>query len=209
MKRILNKKDGAIGIGTLIVFIALILVAAIAAAVIIGTAEELEERAQEVDEDSRDQLKQSPRVIRAEGEIAASGNIEDVFIYVDYIGRDGVDMRNIVIHILATPNTGVADFADLTYNLNSAQTADNDNFGTVEVVDLADTFDPTGTPPRYILGEQTQMRLQLDLQASAVALPPDSLLRIEITSTDSGGMTIDEWKTPSAYPTSGFVTLEG
>lgn len=209
MKKHMKKDIGAIGIGTLIVFIALILVAAIAAAVIIGTAEELEETAQEVDEDTQDRLKQAPNVIRAEGEIAASGQIEDVYIYIDYLGSHGVDMRNVVIHILATPNNGVADVADLTFNINSAGTADNDNFGTVEIVDWADTFDPTTTPPRYILGEQTQLRIQLDLQSAAVSLSPDSKLRVEFTSTDSGGVTVDEWTTPSAYPTSGFVKLEG
>ena len=208
MKRRMKKDVGAIGIGTLIVFIALILVAAIAAAVIIGTAEELEERAQEVDEDSRDQLKQAPRVIRGEGQIAASGNIEDVFIYLDYIGQDGVDMSHVIIHVLATPQNGVASVADLIFNFNPVATADSTHFGTVQITN-SPIFDETGTPPRYILGETVQLKVQIDLQSSTVALPPDSDLRIEITSTDSGGMTIDEWKTPSAYPTSGFVTLEG
>lgn len=209
MRRKMKKEDiGAIGIGTLIVFIALILVAAIAAAVIIGTAEDLEERGQEAAGDAKNVVKQTPRILRAEGEVATSGNIDNVDIYLDYIGSKGVDMRNVVLHVVATPNGGTAARVDLTQNLNPTTTATATTFGTTEIVDPLNQWDPTGTPPRYILGETTQLRVRISLSSAATVLPPDSFLRIEITTTDSGGRTIDEWETPSAYPSGGWVLLE-
>ena len=51
-----NDESGSIGIGAMIVFIALILVAAVASTVIIKTAEELQDRAEKTGDDTRDQI---------------------------------------------------------------------------------------------------------------------------------------------------------
>ena len=51
-----NNESGSIGIGAMIVFIALILVAAVASTVIIKTAEELQDRAEKTGDDTRDQI---------------------------------------------------------------------------------------------------------------------------------------------------------
>ncbi len=48
--------EGAIGIGAMIVFIALILVAAVASAVIIQTAETLQQNAQSVGDDTQEEI---------------------------------------------------------------------------------------------------------------------------------------------------------
>ena len=51
-----NSESGSIGIGAMIVFIALILVVAVASTVIIKTAEELQDRAEKTGDDTRDQI---------------------------------------------------------------------------------------------------------------------------------------------------------
>ena len=51
-----NNENGSIGIGAMIVFIALILVAAVASTVIIKTAEELQDRAEKTGDDTRDSI---------------------------------------------------------------------------------------------------------------------------------------------------------
>ena len=56
-KPYLNENEsGAIGIGAMIIFIALILVAAVASTIIIKTAEELQQRAEATGDDTRDEI---------------------------------------------------------------------------------------------------------------------------------------------------------
>jgi flagellin FlaB len=67
-KNMENDKLAAIGIGAMIVFIALILVAAVAAAVIIQTAEKLQQNAQSTGDDTTDEM---------------SGKIQILNVFVD------------------------------------------------------------------------------------------------------------------------------
>ena len=67
-KKIENDNLAAIGIGAMIVFIALILVAAVAAAVIIQTAEKLQQNAQSTGDDTTDEM---------------SGKIQILNVFVD------------------------------------------------------------------------------------------------------------------------------
>ena len=52
----INRDEGSIGIGAMIVFIALILVAAVASTIIIKTAEELQQNAEQTSSDTRQQI---------------------------------------------------------------------------------------------------------------------------------------------------------
>ena len=51
-----NREEGSIGIGAMIVFIALILVAAVASTIIIKTAEELQQNAEATSDDTRKEI---------------------------------------------------------------------------------------------------------------------------------------------------------
>ena len=74
-KKIENDNLAAIGIGAMIVFIALILVAAVAAAVIIQTAEKLQQNAQSTGDDTTDEM---------------SGKVQILNVFVDDPASDYV-----------------------------------------------------------------------------------------------------------------------
>ena len=60
-----NREAGSIGIGAMIVFIALILVAAVASTIIIKTAEELQQNAEQTSSDTRKEISGKINIIQA------------------------------------------------------------------------------------------------------------------------------------------------
>ena len=75
-----HREAGSIGIGAMIVFIALILVAAVASTIIIKTAEELQQNAEATSDDTRKEI---------------SGKISIIQILVN--GSDGTDIDSLIV----------------------------------------------------------------------------------------------------------------
>ena len=68
-----NQEEGSIGIGAMIVFIALILVAAVASTIIIKTAEELQQNAESTSDDTRKEISGKVNIIQ----IIVNGSTND------------------------------------------------------------------------------------------------------------------------------------
>jgi hypothetical protein len=207
-RRILKKEEGAIGIGTLIVFIALILVAAIAAAVIIGTAEELEERAETVGDDAEKLVRSSPEIIIAEGELSASNTVSDIYLHINLYGSEGIDMRDLVIHVLVIPSGGNGVSEDLTLDPTPGASPAAKTYVVEEIYDPLSSWDPIGTPSSYILSQRAQLKIQIDLGLSLTALPPDSVIEITFDVTSSGHESYEKLRTPASYPAGGILSLD-
>ena len=158
------------------------------------------------DDDDDNLIPDHPQIVTVEGIVDDEGNISLVLIDVDLYGDQGVDMRNIVMHIIATPSNGPAESCDLIYG--PAGSIDDENYGVRELFDPNNTWNPEGTPASYIFGKECLLELQVNLTASAVPLPPDSTLEIVLAVTISGHDTYDHFRTPTAYPATGTVRLE-
>jgi len=128
-----EKESGSIGIGAMIVFIALILVAAVASTIIIKTAEELQQNAENTSDDTRKQ-------------ISGKVSVVDVFVKTaadplhDGSNTDVASME--VIGRISSGSIGVAD-GDIEYSI-SCQVAFTDGTTTTFAVVDSGTADLLG-----------------------------------------------------------------
>ena len=107
-----EREEGSIGIGAMIVFIALILVAAVASTIIITTAEELQQRAEKTADDTR-------------GEISGKINIVDAFVKTNAAGPPEVIASILLIAQLAAGADEVTSNL-VTYFITCANAAEDD-----------------------------------------------------------------------------------
>ena len=128
-----DNESGSIGIGAMIVFIALILVAAVASTIIIKTAEELQQNAENTSDDTRKQISGKVAVVDVFVKTAAdpltTGSNTDVAT-MEVIGR------------ISSGSIGVAD-GDIEYSI-SCQVAYTDGTTTTFAVVDSGTADLLG-----------------------------------------------------------------
>ena len=103
-----NDSDrGQVGIGTLIIFIALVLVAAVAAGVLVNTAGELQSRASDTGDDAQAQVSNQIDVVSATGEdTGTDGSIEKVTLVVKKSpGSDPINVSEATIQYTSPSNS--------------------------------------------------------------------------------------------------------
>jgi flagellin FlaB len=148
-----DEDRGQVGIGTLIVFIAMVLVAAIAAGVLINTAGFLQSSAEETGQQSSDQVTNRLEVVNTVGEsISSSGSttaVGTVKITVKKApGAGNIDLDNTILQMVHSSGTydltheGADSINDLTssnpgeeFAVSTVQDDQGDSISTSAVLD--------------------------------------------------------------------------
>jgi|GEM_PF-812884 len=117
-KRAFLQRKGEIGIGTLIVFIAMVLVAAIAAAVIIRTAQSLKNQAEDTGLGAKREVSEWLKILditgsRGNGDFYGTGGMDSNIRFVEFRvttwqGSKGIDMQTLTIHLTAGTSASAA-----------------------------------------------------------------------------------------------------
>ncbi|KAB1194563.1 flagellin [Haloferax sp. MBLA0076] len=140
--KLTNDDRGQVGIGTLIVFIAMVLVAAIAAGVLVNTAGFLQATAEDAGQQSVNKVTNRVEVLNTHGTVGAEDDIDNITMTVRLAaGSDAVDMNETSIKYLSGDN--VVTLTNQTTgdgDGTAAQTPDQDEFGLVEVTDDDTSF---------------------------------------------------------------------
>ena len=116
-----NREEGSIGIGAMIVFIALILVAAVASTIIIKTAEELQQNAESTSDDTRKEISGKVNIIQIIVN-GSSGNDIDSLIVTAKIASGSTDVQVQDIEWVVICG-GANGFGLVTGNLGTADPA--------------------------------------------------------------------------------------
>jgi flagellin-like protein len=152
-----NETDrGQVGIGTLIIFIAMVLVAAVAAGVLINTAGLLESTASDTGQDSQAQVSNQLTVLHASGNVdSTTDNVTDLnFTIMKSAGSNDIDIANATVEYQSENTAQTLSWSD---------TASGTEFAVYPID--SDTAFTNGTDDGLTLNSQDDrvvIRLDLD-----------------------------------------------
>jgi archaeal flagellin FlaB len=107
-----EEERGQVGIGTLIVFIAMVLVAAIAAGVLINTAGSLQSQASDTGTETQQAVANQVEVVHAYGE-TSNGEIDEVHLVVmKSAGSDVIDVNSMTVQYTSSETSETLQLGD-------------------------------------------------------------------------------------------------
>jgi len=212
IKRLSEEEEtGAIGIGTLIVFIGLILVAAIASAVIVGVMGDLQERAKRTGRETQENVAPPIKVQHAEGftEEATDAEMDNLRIAVSAIeGSKGYDLENLLVQVEGEDGQSGEGFTQ-RFVYDGKDIAELDDIdGTFEIRRYTTESDDVDTETYLNPDEIVALNITGETgQGDIYPMSPSTDVTMKFMPAEGATATVFETVTPSDYPAQGWFEL--
>jgi len=184
-----SDKRAEMGVGTMIIFIAMVLVAAVAASVIISTANSVREQAQSTGSDAVNNIATGFTVQDVVGQIT-DNEVTEVTIYMRLsAGSPNINMDNVMISVTTNDNSNYLNMSD-----DRTTASANESFG------FAKTLDVQGYDI-WVLGQGDLAKITI----TGLNIGFNQLVTIKIIPA-YGQMSLVQFTTPEQY-SSQYITL--
>ncbi|HEX2022131.1 MAG TPA: archaellin/type IV pilin N-terminal domain-containing protein [Candidatus Thermoplasmatota archaeon] len=193
--RMFRNDRAEVGVGTLIVFIAMVLVAAVAAAVLINTSGTLQQRAQSTGKEATQEVSSNLKVVGIYGvRNSTSVNLWDLKLNVELsAGATSMDLQELVIRYSDGSTTRHYAYS------SSAPASD--------AAAAAATFKPTwirGSGSGGVMESGDLVQLHFNLVSGTLA--PRTDVNVEMIP-ELGSPVAADFRTPATYSTDTVITL--
>ena len=179
-----DEDRGQVGIGTLIVFIAMVLVAAIAAGVLVNTAGFLQATAEDAGQESVDKVTNRVEVVNQHGVVGDNGTVKKLNLTVRLAaGSSAVDMNRTSVKYLSDEKV-----TTLTNNSDGTYEPHEFNLSEVDGTDTDDSFGVLNSgADRYVLKINAG---KIEANTDNEGLSTGDQVQLDITSQTGGTTTV-------------------
>lgn len=192
---IFKNDTGDVGIGTLIIFIAMVLVAAVAAAVLIQTSGVLQQKAQQTGKEATAEVSSNMKIVNVVGtrvDSSAATTVSNLTIALELsAGGHDIDFNQVVIKYLNETTTST-----LLYSATAASAG---------YYTYSEDRDPSGTGvPVLAAGDLGKITISLSNNSQSLMVRKKGTVQI---IPESGTMIVKDIVAPAAYGTYTNVQL--
>ncbi|MBE0518568.1 MAG: flagellin [Thermoplasmata archaeon] len=194
------EEEGEMGVGTLLIFIAMIIVAAVAAGVLVQTAYKLQQQAEATGDEAVQDVAAGFKILAIWGSTNATSVIDTVYIKIALIaGSPGINLENTLIEVTQTIGGGTGSEVTLVYG----EAASDTEFNATELRDM----DPSTSAVMMTAGDVFQVKIDLTT-ASGITMELDPQERLTLLFMPKHGVpTYLEITAPATLEASSVVVL--
>ncbi|MGB8217676.1 MAG: archaellin/type IV pilin N-terminal domain-containing protein [Candidatus Methanoperedens sp.] len=204
-KFLMGNERGDIGVGTLIIFIAMVLVAAVAATVLIYTTGALQQKATKTSKEATNQISSNIIVEKVIGDRSAlnSDTIQKIYIRIKPdVGTTSIDLRQVIVTI-----TDKSNRIDLNYsNISSGLALNSTSTGTYTASSVRDEHQ-SFSPATPVLNGGDLAEISVDMSAIGI-ITLDTRKTFSVTLNQEVGQAVNlEITTPNSFGVNRYVDL--